>query len=193
MNTISDYMYDEVMDLALIGFPGYLLTRDGKIWSLMSNRWKNLDDKGCTLLVNDEHRHGRRLSVKVLVSDMFIVPDLLGDGFVPLAMDPRYLINRNGMIYSTSHATFLRWHDVMQYACVTIGDQPERVHRLVAMTFIPNSNNYPEVNHKDGNKWNNCVDNLEWCDRSMNMKHAYQMGFLDDSLAKMQRARLTKQ
>lgn len=38
-----------------------------------------------------------------------------------------------------------------------------RINRLVAQTFIPNPNNLPYVNHKDENKLNNCVDNLEWC------------------------------
>lgn len=42
------------------------------------------------------------------------------------------------------------------------------VHRLVAMAFIPNPNNYDFVNHKDENKMNNCVDNLEWCTKSYN-------------------------
>ena len=42
------------------------------------------------------------------------------------------------------------------------------VHRLVAMHFIDNSNNYKEVNHKDENKSNNCVENLEWCTREYN-------------------------
>ena len=47
------------------------------------------------------------------------------------------------------------------------------VHRLVAGNFLPNPNNYQEVNHKDCNRINNSVDNLEWCDRFYNVKYAY--------------------
>lgn len=43
-----------------------------------------------------------------------------------------------------------------------------RVHRLVAQAFIPNPDNLPCINHKDENKLNNCVDNLEWCDHKYN-------------------------
>ena len=51
-----------------------------------------------------------------------------------------------------------------------------RVHRLVAEAFIPNPNNLPCINHKDGNKLNNEISNLEWCSYSYNNSEAYRIG-----------------
>ena len=50
------------------------------------------------------------------------------------------------------------------------------VHRLIAIKYIPNPNNYPVINHIDGNKLNNSIDNLEWCTQSDNIKHAFNTG-----------------
>lgn len=49
------------------------------------------------------------------------------------------------------------------------------IHRLVAEAFLPNPNNYPCINHKDENKQNNSLDNLEWCDNSYNAKYSIKL------------------
>ena len=56
------------------------------------------------------------------------------------------------------------------------GGKTFKVHRLVALHFIDNPNNFKVVNHKDGNKLNNNIDNLEWCSYAHNNIHARQLG-----------------
>lgn len=96
-----------------------------------------------------------------------------------------YRVNTNGEVYSIKSnkilKPFYKSHiPNNQYFAVELhnGNKGKIVyiHRIVAETFIPNPDNLPCVNHKDGNKTNNCVNNLEWCTYSENSTHAVQMG-----------------
>lgn len=64
----------------------------------------------------------------------------------------------------------------LSYKAKNIKNECHGIHRLVALHFIPNPENKPQVNHKDCNKKNNHVDNLEWVTHSENMKHAWENG-----------------
>lgn len=74
--------------------------------------------------------------------------------------------------YRRTHNNIRKPHVSNGYCQVNLSKDNEvkwfSVHRLVAMAFIPNPNNYPQVNHKDENKLNNNVDNLEWCTQRYN-------------------------
>jgi len=58
------------------------------------------------------------------------------------------------------------------YSRVNLGKNVYLVHRIIALTFIPNPNNLPQINHIDGNKLNNNVANLEWVTNQENRDHA---------------------
>lgn len=59
-----------------------------------------------------------------------------------------------------------------------------KIHRAVAELFISNPYNYPQVNHIDGNKENNCVTNLEWVTAAQNTQHAIKMNLRPQNMSK---------
>ena len=84
-----------------------------------------------------------------------------------------YLVSTTGDIYSKKVGRMLRGNMRKGYKGVKLGDNWYSVHRIVAQTYIPNPDNLPQVNHKNGNKLDNSIENLEWCSLSYNIKHAY--------------------
>lgn len=95
---------------------------------------------------------------------------------------PKYEVNRDGVIRHKRIGRITKQHIKWRYYTVSLKKPQDNklttvfVHRCVAEAFIPNIHNYPMINHKDGNKLNNHVENLEWCTCSMNIQHAYDTG-----------------
>lgn len=88
-----------------------------------------------------------------------------------------YRVTKSGRIYSYRQGNMLKSLSIVLdssgYPIVKLYDNDSKprtiaVHRIVADTFIPNPNNLECINHKDENKQNNSVDNLEWCTKAYN-------------------------
>lgn len=91
---------------------------------------------------------------------------------------PNYEVSKNGEIRRGNHIKTPIEHN--GYYTVDLYSNGKRIKRrisrLVAQAFIPNPDGLPDVNHKDGNKLNNSVENLEWVTKSENMQHAIKNG-----------------
>ena len=96
--------------------------------------------------------------------------------------DPRIMVSNMGNVisYKSGVGRPLKvYHNNRGYQMVSAGSDhsPSRyVHRLVAETWMPNPNHYKEVNHINGDKDDNSVENLEWTTRSENLRHAHRTG-----------------
>lgn len=97
--------------------------------------------------------------------------------------ESKYFITEKGKVISTAYKGAKGYHRVLKdspdndkYRIITLNHKGKKytrkIHRLVAEAFIPNPDNLPQVNHIDGDKCNNCVENLEWVDCASNIHHA---------------------
>lgn len=114
---------------------------------------------------------------RVMVKDIYFRNQLLN-----------YTIDDKGVVRNkTTGKSLVGWISTHGYRVVSLSTLDNRglprfekgpVHRLVAQAFIPNPENKPQVNHIDGNKQNNCVENLEWVTNKENYEHARRTGLI---------------
>jgi len=101
-----------------------------------------------------------------------------------------YIVYSDGKVFSTASNRFLKpYISDNGYERIRICYDGKfeswTVHRLVAMMFLDNAEGKNEVNHKNGIKTDNRVENLEWCTTSENQKHSWKMGLIKSANAKV--------
>lgn len=89
---------------------------------------------------------------------------------------PNYIVYEDGTVINTTTNRVMKQREIRGgYMGVGLSSSGKQklfpIHRLVAVAFVPNPNNYPCVNHKDENKKNNNADNLEWCTQQYNINY----------------------
>lgn len=117
--------------------------------------------------------------------------------YKPIPFATKYLINEYGDVFYPKLNRHIATCEVSGYLRLWIGcDDGSKaqflVHRLVAITFLDNPEDKEQVNHKDGNKKNNHISNLEWASRQENMKHAFDTGLNSNVGEKNGKARLSE-
>lgn len=176
---------------AIRGMPakGYRKTKNGRYEAFVSNHSKSIflgtyDTEKEAKEVVFNYRTKRFISG---VEECELNPD---DGVV---YENNYVVFRNGIIFNLHGKQMIGGVDRNGYRHGIIGRRNRDYHKVVADCFIPNPEGLRDVNHKNGNKLDNRVDNLERITHSENVQHAYRTGLAKKQIGEENHAhKLTK-
>ena len=95
--------------------------------------------------------------------------------WLPIKDYPMYRISSYGRVFSIRTNRILKyWLNNSGYCIIALKNKRFTIHKLVALHFLPNPDNLPQIDHIDNNKKNNHMDNLQWCSCSFNVTKSYK-------------------
>lgn len=153
------------------------------------NNYIDNNEKMNINLDSTKKRVGRKKGKKTEPKEIISSIDGFTGIFKPIkGYEGLYYITEDGKIYSSIQNKWLKiWTDNQGYLVVTLQGEKKKVHRLVAETFIPNPDNLPVVNHKDEDKSNPSVDNLEWCTYEYNRNYGTCIERMKETISNRQK------
>ena len=139
-------------------------------------------------------KRGRKKGEKTKAKKIISSIDGFSGVFKPIkGYEGLYYIAEDGRVYSCIQNKWLKTRiNKDGYPIVNLQMKTKYIHRLVAEAFIPNPDNLPVVNHKDENKLNFSIDNLEWCTYEYNRNYGTGIERMKETIANKQKINKSK-
>lgn len=150
----------------------YIIYSDGSVFDKFKNTYlRSFENKVNLIGINDK---SYRMPIGKLLEVTFGTNDF--KDFEIVKNHPNYIISRTGSLYNTKSRRYISTTIKNGYIRYNVNWSRRNMHEVLADQFIPNPKNYNSIDHIDGNKLNNDLSNLEWCDIEENKKRAYNNG-----------------